>query len=279
MPFNALESIIDENQFITTDNYDLFSRESKNYYYYKRDFIFHSGVWRDKKVKSFFSNLGSMNRKNLVVGHSDIPLTKKQIAILKCLNIKHIYAVNGATIPSISSTIPLGLTNDCDDSPLHRVLGNTKHFLKAHQYSDFPKDFTNTIFMSFNLMNGNSERKKILDLGKNLPNVINRAPVYDSNGRINYLIDLRKNNLVPCPAGNGIDTHRLWETLYMGGTPVVRRHALNIHVVKDLPVLLVNNWEEMYDTKKMEREWEKIHQNVFDYSKLTIKYYINLFSN
>jgi hypothetical protein len=44
--------------------------------------------------------------------------------------------------------------------------------------------------------------------------------------------------------GNGIDTHRPWEALYMGSIPLMRKHV-NYSFYKDLPICLVDEWEQV----------------------------------
>jgi len=45
--------------------------------------------------------------------------------------------------------------------------------------------------------------------------------------------------------GNGVDTHRVWETLYRGRIPIVKRDAWSESLVRlDLPIALVNEWSE-----------------------------------
>jgi hypothetical protein len=49
-----------------------------------------------------------------------------------------------------------------------------------------------------------------------------------------------------CPRGNGVDTHRLWESLYRGQTPIIFRSAWadSLSALK-LPILEVSNLEEL----------------------------------
>lgn len=56
----------------------------------------------------------------------------------------------------------------------------------------------------------------------------------------------RRYQFVACPRGNGIDTHRFWETLYRGGIPVVRKSNWSIHVARlGLPLVQLNSWAEL----------------------------------
>ena len=59
-------------------------------------------------------------------------------------------------------------------------------------------------------------------------------------GKSNYLDQLLSHHFVLCPPGNGEDTHRLWESLYCGAIPVVRRSPA-IAAFRDLPMLIVDD--------------------------------------
>lgn len=69
---------------------------------------------------------------------------------------------------------------------------------------------------------------------------------------IDYLYELKRSMFVPCPIGNGIDTFRLWEALYMGCVPVVPMFIDdNIRVAQydhafynELPVLWISTWDD-----------------------------------
>ena len=47
-----------------------------------------------------------------------------------------------------------------------------------------------------------------------------------------------------CPRGNGIDTHRMWESLYAGVYPVVQRHIAHKNL-DDLPILFVDDFKQI----------------------------------
>jgi hypothetical protein len=58
---------------------------------------------------------------------------------------------------------------------------------------------------------------------------------------------MAKHAFVACPAGRGIDSHRLWEALLLGTIPIVRRSSLD-RLLVDLPVLVVDSWAEATNT-------------------------------
>jgi len=62
---------------------------------------------------------------------------------------------------------------------------------------------------------------------------------------------------IACPRGNGIDTHRLWETLYRGSIPVVKRSAWTEMIEElGLPIVQLDSWEEIHQLN-LEEEFSK----------------------
>ena len=50
-----------------------------------------------------------------------------------------------------------------------------------------------------------------------------------------------------CPEGNGVDTHRFWEALYLKCVPIVIRNPL-IDIIKNttnLPMVILNSWQDL----------------------------------
>ena len=55
-----------------------------------------------------------------------------------------------------------------------------------------------------------------------------------------------EHRFVACPEGNGMDTHRFWETLYRGSMPIVIDSPF-IRNLQDLgvPMVVLNDWSEI----------------------------------
>jgi len=61
-----------------------------------------------------------------------------------------------------------------------------------------------------------------------------------------YLEELAEHHFCLCPRGNGVDTHRFWESLYLDVIPIVRRSAGAEHwQASGLPVLIIDDWAEV----------------------------------
>ncbi len=58
-----------------------------------------------------------------------------------------------------------------------------------------------------------------------------------------YSKALHSHKYVLCPEGNGVDTHRLWETFYAGAFPLVQRNSWSDSLVNlGFPVIQLDSW-------------------------------------
>ena len=95
-------------------------------------------------------------------------------------------------------------------------------------------------------------------------------------GRKHYLQSVRNHTFVACPRGNGIDTHRLWETLYMGSIPIVKKDLAHSDWL-DLPVLWIDDWNQLNEQYLREQEIV-IRSREWNMEKLKVGYWIKKIS-
>jgi hypothetical protein len=250
-----------EDDLITQDDILNFCLDN-NICYIKTDYFYRGNfIWRNKNHPEFINDI-------CVVGHSDYPITDN---IAK--HFKKIFCSNRDTTLSNVYGIPLGLTNDCDDSPIHKIYGNKKILIDVIN-EDFNKE--NLLYLNFNVNTHHSrkkifnefEKKEFVKIG-NIENSI--------EGRKLFLKDIKKSKFVLCPRGNGIDTHRIWETLYMGSIPIVQYENTH-HLFLDLPILFINDWNEL-NKNFLEFKYEEINSKKWNMDKLKISYWTNFIKN
>ena len=86
---------------------------------------------------------------------------------------------------------------------------------------------------------------------------------------------------VACPEGNGIDTHRLWEALYLRTIPIVEKNKISDFFIKaKLPVMILNKWSDL--SKLNENDLQKIYlskKKLFNNKYLFQKYWRNIITN
>ena len=84
-----------------------------------------------------------------------------------------------------------------------------------------------------------------------------------SRSKEEYFIELAKHKYAICPRGNGIDTHRLWECLYLDVIPIVIKN--DFPNIDNLPIIILNDWDEY-------KSFNLIFKNQL-IEKLTLNYY------
>jgi hypothetical protein len=78
------------------------------------------------------------------------------------------------------------------------------------------------------------------------------------------------------PPGGGLDCHRTWEALILGCIPIVKRFNIPLeNVYADLPVLIVDDWEDVTE-ELLVSTIKDFNSRTFDYNKLTLKYWVDL---
>ena len=61
-----------------------------------------------------------------------------------------------------------------------------------------------------------------------------------------------------CPEGNGVDTHILWEALYLKTVPVViKRDFTSILQKNNIPLVVLNSWDDF--------NLDDLNYNTFDF--------------
>jgi hypothetical protein len=113
---------------------------------------------------------------------------------------------------------------------------------------------------------------------------INKDLVYYEENKVTRLITWNKQKdyaFVICPHGGGLDCHRNWEALCLGCIPIVKTSSLD-NLYKDLPVLIVKDWEII--TNELLNETISIFKTKFDTNefkieKLILSYWLKLINS
>ncbi len=99
------------------------------------------------------------------------------------------------------------------------------------------------------------------------------ATVGDGMAYRPYLKAIKDHKFVLCPSGNGIESARNWETLYMRRVPVMIKHPYMEELYKDFPVLWVDSFDEV--TEELLGNSEYLYQQAqkFDMELLDLDYW------
>lgn len=257
-----------KEDILTNDKFLELSEKLNNIIYFKTNYLNNNCQpinWRDE-IHDPINKLENINIG--ISGHSDHNFTDEYVDSIKSIN--KWYAVNNMTTKDNVSTIPLGLTNDCDDSNYHRIFGNIESMIDILQNSNDTKD--NLLYMNFSI-NTNPDRVLIYNLFDNENWVLKGSNNPTFEGRLEYLKEINNSKFILCPEGNGIDTHRLWEALYMRSIPIVKYRPM-FEDFTHLPILFINNWSDI-NSEFLEYMYNEISNKEYDFSCLKMSYWVN----
>lgn len=203
-----------------------------------------------------FEKIGRLkNEVILITGNSDESI--KSTIVDRCpSNVKYWLAQNCESKNTNLIPIPLGIENyiECN-VPNHGVFWEAGLKKKKIFETLINSEPTSFIYSNFNLETNYGHRKKVHDHCNDLPFVTKKSPNLNLN---DYYKDILNHKAIICPAGNGVDTHRLWETLYCGRIPItIRLGDFKIYdLYNQLPIIILNNIDELFDEQSIKLKIE-----------------------
>jgi hypothetical protein len=159
-----------------------------------------------------------------IVHNSDQPFDEPKLrALLPYAH--HIYAANTTVHHSQLTTIPLGFAD--------KQVAWAQTFRPTH----VPRNIR--VYANFLLNTNPVKRQECLDAAPSDAMIKSGVPLDE------YRSDLCASRFVLCPEGTGMDTHRVYEALLCGATPVVLRSALT-PLYANYPICVVDSWTDAY---------------------------------
>lgn len=211
----------------------------------------------------FFNLIHNLGKKFIIVTHnSDININNVNNLPE---NVIKWYSQNVNCIDERLYSLPIGLENSKWFPHLNKqdkILNKVKTV----------KNIKNLVYINHNINTNLKERIIPYQLLKDK----SYATVeFGSNGQNfdNYLDNIYNHKFVICPEGNGIDTHRKWETLYLNTIPIEKKN-INSSFYEDLPICLVNDWSEINEDF-LNREYLRITNTKWNLDKLDMFYWQN----
>lgn len=189
-------------------------------------------------------------------------------------NVHYWFAQNVSTDDYRVESIPIGLENDMWGLYHTKPPVNKVEVIKAKM--EEPKSYRNLAYMNFNPATAPAKRNHVWEMFKDKSWVTAHRGSNFSDFN-NYVDNVRHHKFVLCPEGNGMDTHRTWETLYLGNIPIEKRNKNN-KFYTDLPILFVDDWEEVTEEFLHHNYWG-MKLTDWNMEKLDMQYWINKIKN
>jgi len=247
-----------ESDIITTDGYlEIVENYSDKICHIKTDY-FNIGNfnWRGK-------NHPEKILKKVIISHSDLPVRDDMVN-----NFELVFCVNNETTKSNVFSLPLGIPNCNSELKILEIIGNKKKLIEVIEKQNEQKFL---LYMNFTVQTNVGVRKKLFENFKHFDWVVKTTPSMTEGGMEDYLDAISKSKFVLCPTGNGYDTHRLWETLYLGSIPIIQKHRTH-DICDDLPVLFTNDWSEI-NQEYLNNKFEEIKNKKYNLEKLKLSYW------
>ena len=193
------------------------------------DSVFINGDRLENFVKQKASSIFAINKKFVFIVHnSDLSFDARSLSLL-LPHALHIYAVNTSVRHRQLTTIPLGFADTMVE------------FVKSFS----PPAVSRDIEVYLNLTLGSPGERRHRLRTECIRAVAGDSRVVSASDRNTneYFGDLCRSKYVLCPEGTGHDTHRVYEALACGATPVVLHSTLD-HLYATLPICIVNSWTD-----------------------------------
>lgn len=205
-----------------------------------------------------FIKINLNNNFILITHNSDDPVVETEVP----KNVIKWFAQNVEFSHSKIIPIPIGLERDMWHPHKKNILFNTTTQTKNRKIKALSQ---------FNPATFPQERSQLL------LNIINGLVYSDMFRCLNgerfelYVDNLRKYAFCLCPRGNGIDTHRMWEALYLGCIPIVKKHITH-NFEESLPIIFIDSWLEVTEQFLLEKI-KTIDYSLFNSPLLTMSYW------
>jgi hypothetical protein len=207
----------------------------------------------DKKCVVILGNSDHINGRNISsIGEL------KSVSFVFAQNLEH--RVEGVEV------LPIGLENAwrCN-------FGRVQDF-RSGINTDYPR--IDRIMWSFNVGNNVASRLAA-------KNYLQQSNVADFMGNLSakhHRNALKQYKFVAAPPGNGLDTHRMWEAIYLGCIPIVLHSHMTVRFLElGIPALVINSFEEVCHFE--EKDLAGIYQDLkpsFNNSTIWAPYWIDL---
>lgn len=159
-------------------------------------------------------------------------------------NVLSINAVNALSFGGKVNPIPYGIQRKLN------INDNRSEILLSFMNTQ-DNTIENLLYVNHSVNTNSKERSGINELFSN------KSWVKVQNQRVDYhtfLSELQKSKFMICPEGNAIDCHRNWEILYMRRVPVMKKNAYLEYLLRDYPVLFVNDYTEVTEEYLLSNE-------------------------
>jgi hypothetical protein len=225
------------------DYYEVKEWSKENILFFE-DILSSTETWNNPKtlfcnnddLSAFLEILPKIQNPFILLSHNgDENVTSKYFPICDTTLLIKWYTQNACISHPKLVILPIGFAN-----PVW-AHGNYSQF---SQIQSMNIEKINPVYANFLVQTNREAREKCLHACKmfNIP-IQNRCPP------VIYMQGLASSFFCICPEGNGIDTHRFWESLYLKSIPIILKNPLSEKLAQEFPCILLNEWTDLNNLK------------------------------
>lgn len=215
----------------------------------------------------------------LITGNSDYPIDHHKFNV-RPKNIKKWYAQNALVNHEDLIPIPIGLENKIPSLREGHGIGYFDRVKEKEELLEMSVGVLphKEIYANFNVNTNPSHRNSVLNTIKDTPFIDWEPWNLSLKDFFNKILEYK---MIVCPAGNGVDTHRLWEVLYSGRVPItIKMGDYKIYeLYEKLPVIILNDLSELKNQNYINYQYEKLKNKKFNRDLLETNYWLSSVNN
>ena len=204
----------------------------------------------------------------LVTHNSDLPVSSHDSPP----NLYRWFAQNRETFVHFVYSLPIGLENEHWFPYKQRVMLDT---YRESVHVGQPPRITKA-FAQFNPGTHPERAVALNTINRDVCDIYTGSNGHEGQHRL-FCSNLLKYAFCLCPRGNGIDTHRVWEALYMGCIPICKPYIAH-KFPKSLPILFVGNWSDVTEDLLLNAQ-KTVDLSLFDSDILKTSYWSKRINN
>lgn len=192
------------------------------------------------RIKELSSKIHLFKNKFILITHNSDGEIRERPEVLNILNSENLYKWYSQNICFDHYKLfflPIGIANSQWSHGNINIFNNNDVLNNSCNKS---KD----IYFNFNINTNIAKRIKCFD------NLKHKLVWLQNVSPSNNILRLSQYKFCICPEGNGVDTHRLWEALYVKTVPIViKSEFTNILQKNNVPIVILNSWDDLDDSK------------------------------
>jgi hypothetical protein len=213
----------------------------------------------------------------LITGNSDYGITDDIIKNMP-KNILKWYGQNVLTFHDKIEPIPMGLENKLESFRYGHGVGYYERVEKKEEILN--KNFTikpdKFIYSNFQVNTNFHHRMSVKDICIKSNHIEWEEPNLSIDNFFNRILEYE---MVVCPAGNGVDTHRIWEVLYSKRIPItIKIGNYKIYdLYEKLPIIILDSIYDLENYDLIKDKLNHVKSKLFNLNLLDSNYWMEFF--